>query len=408
MAGLDGLKVALVHDYLNQRGGAERVVLECSGIWPSAPIYTSLYRPDSTFEGFKDRDVRPTLLNAIPVDRGFRNLFPLYPPAFGSFGDIEADVVLASSSGWAHMARSHPDALHVVYCHTPARWLYRDEHLNVDKRLVSREAMIRPARRLLRRIDQAAAQRADVYVANSENVRRRIEAAYGIDSVVVPPPVDVERFRPSPRGSRLLVVSRLLRYKHVDLFVRAATRHGLGLDVVGEGPVLPYLQGIAGPTVAFHGSADDRTVVELMESCRAVCVAAEEDFGIVPVEAQAAGKPVVAFGRGGALETVEQGVTGAFFYERTEDALLPAIAACDRIATSPDEIARRALRFSRPAFRERLIGLLSSALARKAETSARNAGVPLKLSAGRAGSLRSSGCERPATDADPTVVSTHA
>ncbi|HEY5260930.1 MAG TPA: glycosyltransferase [Solirubrobacteraceae bacterium] len=357
--------MAIVHDYLNQRGGAERVVLELSEIWPQAPIYTSLYRPQSTFPGFERREVRATALDRLPVDRGFRNLFPLYPTAFRMLGEIDADVVLASSSGWAHMARVNPSALHVVYCYTPARWLYRKEHLMLRDTRPLRAAMARPALGPFRRVDRKAALRADQYIAISANVQSRIRSAYGIDAALVPPPVDVDRFHPTPRGERLLVVSRLLPYKHVDLLVRAATRAGVGLDVVGSGPLLPALRQIAGPSVTLHGGVDDDVVVELMQGCRAVCVAAEEDFGLVAVEAQAAGKPVIAYGRGGSLETVEDGITGVFFHERSEASVIAAIAASERLSSSPEMIAERARRFSRAAFRARLEKVLEEALERR-------------------------------------------
>lgn len=368
---LDSARVAIVHDYLNQRGGAERVVLELSDMWPSAPIYTSLYRAGSTFPAFEKREVRTSPLDLIPVDQGFRNLFPLFPVAFRLLGDIDADVVVSSSSGWAHMARAASSALHAVYCHTPARWLYGGEHLGSVFRPSARQRLIRPTLSSLRRMDRAAARRAHIYVANSENVRRRIRTTYGIDAAVVPPPVDVDRFTPRPRGDRFLAVSRLLPYKRVDLLIRAATKLRVGLDVVGDGPDFPALREIAGESVAFHGAVDDRSLVELMERCRAVCVAAEEDFGIVAVEAQAAGKPVVAYGRGGALETVKDGLTGAFFYERSPESVIAALRASEALQSSPETIAAHARRFSRMAFRTRLTSVLETELKRRASTMAK-------------------------------------
>jgi glycosyltransferase involved in cell wall biosynthesis len=359
---LSSASIAIVHDYLNQRGGAERVVLELSDMWPKAPIYTSLYRAQSTFPGFERREVRATVLDRLPIDRGFRNLFPLYPAAFRMLGEIDADVVLASSSGWAHMARARPDALHVVYCYTPARWLYGNEHLRVKDTRSPRQAMAGPVLGSFRRIDRRAALRADLYIAISADVQSRIRSAYGIDAALVPPPVDIDRFRPTPRGERLLVISRLLPYKHVELVVRAASRVGVGLDVVGEGPLLPALREIAGPTVTLHGGVGDAAVVELMQGCSAVCVAAEEDFGLVAVEAQAAGKPVIAYGRGGSLETVEAGLTGVFFHERTEESVIAAIKASECLDTPPEAIAERARRFSPSAFRARLSRVLVEAL----------------------------------------------
>jgi glycosyltransferase involved in cell wall biosynthesis len=355
------LDVAIVHDYLNQRGGAERVVLELSDMWPTAPIYTSLYRAGSTFPEFQNREVRPTPLDRLPIDRGFRGLFPLYPAAFGMLGQINADVVLASSSGWAHMARSAPEALHVVYCYTPARWLYREEHLSTRGRRSIQRSCARPMLGYFRHMDRKAARRADLYIGISQSVQRRIKTAYGIDAALVYPPVDLDRFRPTPRGERLLVISRLLPYKRVELLVGAATQMGLGLDVVGDGPAFSALRELAGPRVAFHGAIDDRGVVELIEGCRAVCVAAEEDFGLVAVEAQAAGKPVVAWAGGGSLETVDDGYTGVFFRERTQESVISAINAADALATPPERIAQHARRFSRDAFRERLASVLRDA-----------------------------------------------
>ena len=359
------LDVTLVHDYLNQRGGAERVVLDLADLWPQAPIYTSLFRPESTHAEFTGRDIRTTFLDRLPVDEGFRNLLPLYPAAFRSMGELDADVVIASSSGWGHLARTTPRTLHVVYCHTPARWLYGGMHLSSDTDSLRERALasIGPA---LRRIDLRAARRADVYIANSEVVRARIRATYGIDSTVIYPPIDVHRFTPKPRGERLLVISRLLPYKRVDLVIKTADKLGLGLDIVGSGPQLAELQAMAGPNVTFHGGLGDEGLTELIENCRAVCVMGEEDFGMVAVEAQAAGKPVVALGRGGSLESVVDGWSGAFFTENSVDAVAAAIRATEAIETSPEAIAERVReKFSKEAFAEKLSTLLSERLALK-------------------------------------------
>jgi glycosyltransferase involved in cell wall biosynthesis len=359
-------RVAIVHDYLNQRGGAEKVVLELSNMWPQAPIYTSLYRPDSTFDEFRGRDIRTSFIDRIPVDRGFRNLFPLYPAAFASFGEIDADVVVASSSGWAHMARSVPGAVHIVYCHTPARWLYREDHLSSGGRRSGREVLLAPLGGGLRRLDARAARRADAYVANSEAVRQRVSAAYGLDATVVHPPVGIEQLKATPRGERLLVVSRLLPYKRVDLVVDAARKLGLGLDVVGDGPQLQDLRRRAAADTTFHGAVAGDALTQLLEGCSAVCVAGEEDFGIVAVEAQAAGKPVVAYGRGGARETVVDGVTGILFEEQTLAGVADAIAACANLKTAPEQIAASARRFSAEAFADGLTAVITASYDRRA------------------------------------------
>ena len=354
--------VAVVHDYLNQRGGAERVALEIARMWPEAPIYTSLYRPGSTFPEFAEREVLTTFLGRLRTDRGFRNLFPLYPAAFRSLGTLHQDLVVSSSSGWAHGVRTATETTHVVYCHTPARWLYGEQYLG---RRSARQRVASPLLGAMRRWDRGAARRADRYVANSENVRARIRANYGIEADVVYPPVDVDRFTPRPRGERLLVVSRLLPYKRVDLAIEAANRARLPLDVIGSGPSYKQLAALAGPTVRFDRRLPDAAITELMENCRALLLPGDEDFGITPVEAMAAGKPVVAFARGGALETLEDGVSAAMFTEPTADAVLAALRRVDTIETSPERLAEHGQRFSREAFREGVLAAVGRARAEK-------------------------------------------
>jgi glycosyltransferase involved in cell wall biosynthesis len=353
--------VALVHDYLNQRGGAEKVVLELAELWPDAPIYTSIFRPASTYQEFSRRQIHASFLDRLPVDAGFRGLAPFFPAAFRSLGTLSQDLVISSSSGWAHGVRVGSSSTHVVYCHTPARWLYAPEQYRGWSR---RQRLLRLLSPALRRWDRAAACSADSYFVNSINVREKVRRVYGIDAEVVPPPVSVERFTPTPRGERLLVVSRLLPYKRVDLVVAAATRLGIGLDVVGTGPEAERLRALAGADVTFHGTLDDASLQELMQRCRAVCVAGEEDFGIVPIEANAAGKPVVAFARGGALETLNDGFSAAFFSRPTVSDVVTAIRRVDELDTAPEALAGAARRFDRAAFHSRLAEALPRAMER--------------------------------------------
>jgi glycosyltransferase involved in cell wall biosynthesis len=211
-------------------------------------------------------------------------------------------------------------------------------------------------------LDRTAARKADIYIANSQSVRQRIKRIYARDAIVVYPPVDTERFTPKPRGERLLVVSRLLPYKRIDVIIKAATKAGIGLDVVGTGPALQELHQLAGPSTKFLGRLDDCDVTALMENCRAFCLPGEEDFGITPVEAQAAGKPIIAFAAGGALETVKQGVSGAFFDRYDIDNVLKAFRECDALTTDPHTIAQLARRFSTEAFRAGISGVIRGAL----------------------------------------------
>jgi glycosyltransferase involved in cell wall biosynthesis len=219
----------------------------------------------------------------------------------------------------------------------------------------------------MRRWDRWAASHADLYIANSEEVRTRIMTHYGVDAPVVHPPVDTARFRARERGERLLVVSRLMPYKRIEVIVEVATRMGLGLDVVGTGPSLNDLRRRAGRTVVFHGRVDDDAVSELMENCRALVVPGKEDFGITAIEANAAGKPVVAFAAGGALETLEEGLTGAFFHDHRPQGIIAAIERADQIDAPPEVIAANARRFSVSVFEVRLREVLQGALREQRE-----------------------------------------
>jgi glycosyltransferase involved in cell wall biosynthesis len=357
------MSAAIVHDYLNQRGGAERVVLELARIFPGAPVYTSLYRPESTFPEFKQLDVRTSPLDRLPVDARFRALLPLYPAAFRALSPLHEDVVVSSSSGWAHGIRTDPASTHLVYCHTPARWLYETEAYLPSG---PKRALTAPLRAALGRWDRHAAHRADLYLANSEHVSRRIRTAYGIEADILHPPVRTDGLHPSPRGERLLVISRLLPYKRVDLVVDAATEAGLGLDVVGSGPSLDELRSRAGPTVRFHGRVEEGALRELLMGCRALCFPGSEDFGIVPVEANAAGKPVVGFADGGVLETQVAGETATFFGESTPVAALDAIRRADALETTPEQIARNAERFAPEVFESGLLAAVERAKESKA------------------------------------------
>jgi glycosyltransferase involved in cell wall biosynthesis len=341
--------VAITHDYLTQRGGGERVVLELLELWPGAEIATLAYDAASTFPEFASHEVRESVLGPLRGHPAMRALAPLYPLAFRAFGRFDQDLVISSSSGWAHQVATSPTTRHVIYMHTPARWVYAPRrYFGSGPKL----ALALPLTGALRRLDRAAARRADLFLCNSRNVQERVARIYDVEAQVVFPPVDTARFTPKPRGERLLVLSRLFPYKRVELVVDAANRTGIGLDVVGSGPSLPDLQALAGPTVTFHGRLDDAAVTELVEGCRALVLPGTEEFGIVAVEANAAGKPVVAFAAGGALETQEEGLTAAFFAEHSVGALLDAIARADALPTTPAELAGHARRFSRLAFRE--------------------------------------------------------
>lgn len=359
------MKVAIVHDYLNQAGGAERVVAAMHRAFPDAPIFTTLFDPDVVGEPLASADVRPSWMQRLPAwRRHFRAYLPLYPFAVRDFDLRGFDVVLSSSSAWAKGARVPPHAVHVCYCHTPMRWAWQlDGYLRHSGMSAGARAGAHLLRPLLQAWDRATVRGVDRFVANSTAVARRIACLYGRDADVLHPPVDVARFRPDRApGDFFLIVSRLNAYKRVDLAVSACTTLALPLVVVGDGPERDALTRRAGPTVRFLGALPDERVAELFESCRAFILPGEEDFGITPLEANAAGRPVVAFGRGGVLDTIRDGDTGLLFREPTAESLGDALRAVQARDWSAAALRANAERFAEPRFTEALHRLVADAL----------------------------------------------
>ncbi len=308
--------VALVHDYLTQRGGAERVVLSLSEAFPDAPIHTALYDPDGTFPEFAALDIRTLPLDKITALHAHHRLaLPVLAPAFSRL-TVEADVVICSSSGWAHGA--HVVGRKVVYCHTPARWLYQTErYLDGSSRWASASlAVMAPS---LRRWDKRAAATADRYLVNSTAVRQRVGDLYGIDAEVVPPAVEVDPTGvqtevPGMEPGYLLCVSRLLAYKNVQEVTEAFRfLPSQRLVVVGSGPLADTIRASAPRNVTVLGRVDDATLRWLYRSCAGLVAASHEDFGLTPVEAAIFGKPTAALRWGGFLDTIVEGSTGVFF-----------------------------------------------------------------------------------------------
>jgi glycosyltransferase involved in cell wall biosynthesis len=310
------VNIALVHDYLTQRGGAERVVLSMTRAFPEAPIYTSLYEPSRTFPEFLNARVVPTALNHVaPLRHHHRLALPLLATTFDRLR-VDADVALCSSSGWAHGASV--TGRKVVYCHTPARWLYQTStYLGRG-----RSAALAPVRPLLRSWDRRAAATADRYLVNSRAVQQRVWDAYGVDSDVVPPPPSLHPagpMAPPPGvtdGGFLLCVSRLIRYKNVGAVV-AAFRYlpDLELVVAGTGREERSLRAHAPPNVRFVGTVDDEQLRWLYAHAQGVVSASREDFGLTPLEAAGFGVPSAVLRWGGFLDTVVEGETGYFFEE---------------------------------------------------------------------------------------------
>jgi glycosyltransferase involved in cell wall biosynthesis len=358
--------VVIVHDFLGQVGGAERVVEEMCLVYPDAPLYTSYYAPSRTYPFFRSKEVRTSFLDRAPgIYEHHRAYLPLYPVAFSTMRLPECRVVLSSSTSFAKGARIPRGALHVCYCNTPMRFAWDFERYVADDTRVGgfARAAARAAIRPLRRWDLRTNDKVDLFVANSENIRDRIRRLYGRESLVVYPPVDVERFAPvSTPDDFYLVVSRLVGYKRVDLAVEACSRTDRPLVVVGDGPERAALEAVAGPTVEFRGALPEREMCETMARCRALLFCGEEDFGITPVEAMAAGRPVLAYGAGGALETVVDGVTGLFFDRQDCGSMVECLERFEAAAFAADECVRRAQEFARPVFRRRLTEAVASVL----------------------------------------------
>jgi glycosyltransferase involved in cell wall biosynthesis len=292
------------------------------------PVYTSIYWPRGVSPAYQEWDIRTSWLDRVPGARRHQQLFfPLYPLAFESLNLDGYDVVLSNKSGFCHGVITPPETVHICYCLTPTRyvWRYHDYARRESIGGLARVAL-QPALTALRMWDRLAADRVDRFIAISNEVQQRIHKYYRRDSTVIYPPVDTERFTPAPsHDDYYLSVGRLVPYKRVDLAVQACTQLGLPLKVAGKGRDMARLQAMAGPTVEFLGYVPDEELGELMARCRAFLFPGAEDFGITPIQAMAAGRPVIAYAYGGALDTVIEGLSGTLFYEQSVGALSEAL-----------------------------------------------------------------------------------
>jgi glycosyltransferase involved in cell wall biosynthesis len=346
-------RVALVHDFLIGVRGAERVFFEICALYPDADVFSPIYDEQGTEGRLSDRRVHTSFLQRLrPGQRSFRKLMPLYPAAVRSFDLSGYDLVISSSSAWAHAVRVDPDATHVCYCHNPFRYAWNER----DRTLAERgDPVTRAVLDVLldrwRSWDRQAARRVDRYVTNSGTTQRRILAYLGRDSTVVYPPVDTHRFARGEVGDSYVLLSALMSHKRIGLAVEAFNTLGLPLTIVGDGPDGCRLRSLAGPTIRFTGRVDDAEAARLLASARAVVVTSIEEFGIAAVEAQAAGRPVIAAGGGGALETVVDGVTGRL-WEGGARELAAAVSDFDPLAVDPEACVANARRFDAAVFRE--------------------------------------------------------
>ena len=364
------MRVAIVHDWLNQRGGAEVVLEALVEMYPQAPIYTSMYWPQAMPQEYCSWDIHTSFMNRLPfVKRYHQPFLPLYPLAFEGFDFAGYDLVISNKSGFCHGIITSPDTLHICYCLTPTRFLW-DYPGYVQREGLRRLARLAlpPFLNYLRVWDRAAADRADHFIAISRTVQRRIAKYYRRDSIVIQPPVDTSRYAPSDsHDDYFLIVSRLIPYKRIDLAVRAFNELGLPLLIIGDGRDRDSLRALARSNIEFLGHVPDKKINDYFARCRAFIFPGQEDFGIAPVEAQAAGRPVIAYAAGGALDTVREGVTGAFFYDHTPEALIEVIKAFDETSYDPAIIRRHAERFDKRVFKERLSAFIEEKVAEHRE-----------------------------------------
>ncbi len=366
---LHPIRPLLLHDYLLQAGGAERVVDALMLAYPHAELVTSL-ASRRFLSRYADRRVHTSSLQRLPVgERTFRCLLPLYAHAFETVPLPDADIAVCSSSGWSHLAAHRLQMPVLVYCHTPARWLWRGGEYFEGTRLATVRPVLEPLLGRLRAKDVDRARAATRYVANSASTADRIARCYGIDADVVHPPVGVERFRHDlPRDDFYLVVSRLLDYKRIDVAIDACSRLSRRLVVVGDGPALERLRARSGPTVRFAGWRPDDQVRDLMQTCRALIVPGSEDFGIAAVEAMAAGAPVVALDAGGVAETVRDGHTGVLFGRCQPAAAASALLRLEAADWPAARMAAEARRFASDRFVEEMRMLIDDTLGRPLRT----------------------------------------
>jgi glycosyltransferase involved in cell wall biosynthesis len=350
------MHLALVHDWLNQIGGAEDVLETLVAMFPGAPVYTSMYWPEKMNPVYQEWDIRTTWMDRLPgIHRHHQPYLPLYPLAFGRLDLSGYDLVLSNKSGFCHGVRTG-ETMHICYCLAPTRYVWNfDAYAAREALSPAARAALRPLIALLRRWDYQAAQRVAYFIAISREVQARIRRYYGRDSAIIHPPVDTARFQPSNTcDGYYLIVSRLIPYKRIDLAVRAFNQLGWPLVIAGDGRDREALEALTGPTITFLGYVPDADLPDLFARCKACVLPGMEDFAITPVQAQAAGRPVIAYGAGGALDTVIEGETGALFHELTPEALAAAVHSFNPDAVDPQACARNAARFDVGVFKEQL------------------------------------------------------
>jgi glycosyltransferase involved in cell wall biosynthesis len=356
-------KIAIVHDYFTQRGGAERVAEQLYAMLPGADIYSTVALPKMIPAAVPAEKIRTSWMQSLPkMEKYHRYYFAMYPLGVKALDLTEYDVVITSSSGYAKGVRTRPDAFHICYCHTPMRWVWRySDYAERESFGKGARAVLPVVLKALRAWDRNAARQPDQFIANSTIVAERIASIYDRHAVVIPPPIDVNRFHiSSHQEDYFLVLSRLVAYKRIDLAIAACNSLQRNLTIIGDGPDRKRLEEMAGPTVQFLGRLPDEMIQEYVGGCQALLFPGEEDFGMVPLEVASAGRPTIAFRGGGATETIIDKVTGLFFDKPEVGSLLAALEEFPRYTWSPSLLRNHAAQFDIEVFRERILGLLAS------------------------------------------------
>ena len=352
------MKIALVHDYLVQYGGAERVLETFTEIFPRAPIYTMVYDQKLMGRSFSGKKIFTSFLQKIPFVGSHHRLFPLLMPmAIEQFDLSEYDIVLSDSNSYAKGVITMPHTLHITYCHTPMRYAWDDCHKYLREFKYSKltKKFIPFAMNYIRMWDRISADRSDKYIANSKFVASRIKKYYNKNSFVINPPVSAKNFYISKNiENYYLMVGRALPYKRFDIVIKAFNELKLPLKIIGKGLEMNKLKKYANSNIEFLGYLNDKETSDYYSKCKAFIFPPEEDFGITPLEAMVSGRPVIAFRGGGVLETVVENKTGLFFNEQTPQSIINAVRAFDSYKFDSKEIREHALRFDKEIFKEKI------------------------------------------------------
>lgn len=361
------MKVAIIHYWLVGMRGGEKVLEALCRMYPEAVIYTHVYDPEVISPAIKKHKIITTFINKLPrAARMYKTYLPLMPLALELLDLSDYDLVLSSESGPAKGVIPPPGSVHVCYCHTPMRYIWNMYHEYRSRAGILTRLVMPPLAHYLRLWDTASAARVDHFVANSRTVANRIRRYYGRDAQVIFPPVDTHAFQPVPAselGDFYLMAGELVAYKRPDLAVRAFNESGRKLVVIGGGEMLETMRRLAGPTVTVLGPQPFDVLKRHYAQCRALIFPGEEDFGLVPIEAMASGRPVIAYGRGGATETVVDGVTGVFFPEQTPAALNAAVARLDQLTLDVSKIVQHAQNFSIAVFEREMKIMIDASVA---------------------------------------------